>query len=72
MSDDLVYRLFVEPPVLEKTRDLGRIWLTTESKDLCRLLSKAISVGSGAAIERSVHAKQAGQPKATEPRSAKT
>ena len=71
MGDDLVYRVFVELTVLEGKRDLDGNWLTTESKDVSRLLSKAFSVVSRAAIEGSARMQQAGKGKPPQTSSAK-
>ncbi|MBA3810545.1 MAG: hypothetical protein H0X27_02655 [Caulobacteraceae bacterium] len=51
MSDDLVYRIFVELAVLEKKRDVDGNWLTMESQEVSRLLKKAFSFVARAETE---------------------
>jgi hypothetical protein len=41
MSDDLVYKIFVELAVLDGKRDVNGNWKTSDSKDLSRLLRRA-------------------------------
>ena len=44
MSDDLVYRIFVELAVLEGKRTIEGHWLTKESSEVAKLLSRAYAI----------------------------
>lgn len=44
MSDDLVYRIFVELAVLEGKRDVGGKWLIDDSSEMQRMLKRAFSM----------------------------
>ena len=44
MSDDLVYKIFIELAVLDGKRDVSGNWKTSDPKDLSRLLRRAFAV----------------------------
>jgi len=52
MSDDLVYRIFVEIAVLEGKREPDGRWLVNDGQEIPRLLKRAFGVVSRAAAAR--------------------
>ena len=44
MSDDLIYRIFVELAVLEKKRNVDGTWVSEDSTDVGRLLKRAYRI----------------------------
>jgi hypothetical protein len=49
MSDDLVYRIFVEIAVLEGKREPGGKWLITDGQEIQRVLKRAFALVARAA-----------------------
>jgi hypothetical protein len=43
MTDDLVYRIFVEMAVLEGKRDTDGKWLVSDNQEIARLLKRAFA-----------------------------
>lgn len=48
MSDDLIFRVFVELAVLEKKRDVHGNWLIDDAQEIPRLLKRAFAFVSRA------------------------
>ncbi len=62
MSDDLVYRIFVEIAVLEGKREPDGRWLVNDGQEIPRLLKRAFGVVSRAAASTDDDAMSGARP----------